>query len=194
MIRIRLKNGSYGFIYSDAMPEGQYEEKSIKVENDKIAVTMDYNDIADNHCACICTMNMILILKGDQAFDLNNCSIEQDRLELFKYIHRIVKNGPVVFYKPKLKRFFKSIGSKVKFTKLKSFDDMEQCISDGIPFAMMVNAGITKWHWILVKGIRKYEDGSIYLNILDGWNKRSDRYLKYEGRQTYIRAIKPILE
>ena len=27
--------------------------------------------------------------------------------------------------------------------------------------------------------------------ILDGWNKRTDRYLKYNGRETFIRALKP---
>jgi len=57
----------------------------------------------------------------------------------------------------------------------------------------MVNAGITHWHWILVVGIRKYMNGDIYLNILDGWNKRNDRYLKYTGRETFIRALKPTM-
>ena len=49
MIKIRLKNKSYGFIYSDAMPKGGYRENSIDIEKDKIAITMDYSEYAENH-------------------------------------------------------------------------------------------------------------------------------------------------
>ena len=193
MIKIRFKNKSYGFIYSDAMPKGGYRENSIDIEKDKIAITMDYSEYAENHCACVCAMNILTILKKHKAFDLNKLPIEEDRLKLFKSLHGIVKNGPVVFFKPKLKKIFKSIGSNVRFKKAKGLEDFEKCIAKNKPVAMMVNAGITKWHWILVIGIRKYDDGKIYLNILDGWNKRTDRYLKYEGRETYIRALKPVI-
>ena len=194
MFKIRLKNGSYGFIYSEAMPTDEYTEKAIKIDPGQIAITMDYSEYAENHCACVCAMNILTILKKDNAFDLKDCEVEKDRDTLFKKLHGIVKNGPVVFFKPKLKKIFKSIGSNVRYKKAKGLEDFEQCIAENKPVAMMVNAGITKWHWITVIGIRKYKDGAIYLNILDGWNKRTDRYLKYNGRETYIRALKPELK
>ena len=192
MIKIRLKNRSYGFVYSDAMPKGGYRENCIDLEKDKIAITMDYSEYAENHCACVCAMNLLTILKKYNAFDLKRLEIEEDRLKLFKSLHSVIKNGPVVFFKPKLKKIFMSIGSKVRFKKAKGLEDFEKSIAKNRPVAMMVNAGITKWHWILVIGIRKYDDGDVYLKILDGWNKRTDRYLKYEGRETYIRALKPV--
>jgi hypothetical protein len=77
--------------------------------------------------------------------------------------------------------------------EISSFSDIEATIRDKTPVPMLVNAGITHWHWILVVGIRKYMNGDIYLNILDGWNKRNDRYLKYTGRETFIRALKPTM-
>jgi hypothetical protein len=70
--------------------------------------------------------------------------------------------------------------------------EIEAAVRDKTPVALLVNAGITKWHWILVVGIRKYMNGDIYLNILDGWNKRRDRYLKFTGRESFIRALRPI--
>jgi len=194
MIKIRLKNRSYGFIYSETLPEKGYTEINIPVAKERVAITGDYFDIANNHCACICTMNMVLILRSHRIGDISRCRLGNDRLKLFKNIHRIVKNGPVFLYKPKLNRFLKSVGSKLQAVPITAFEDIENSIKGNVPVALLVNAGITLWHWVLVIGIRYYNNGDIYLNILDGWNKRTDRYLKYNGRETFIRALKPVMK
>ena len=177
MIKIRLKNRPYGFIYSDSLPQSGYTEVKIPVAADRVAITGDYFEIADNHCAAICTMNTMLLMRQHGKGDIRRHRFGNDFLEIFKDIHRIVGNGPIIFYKPKFNRYFKSKGSKVHAVPISRFEDIENAISH--------------WHWILVIGIRKYMDGSIYLNILDGWNKRTDRYLRYNGRETFIRALKP---
>ncbi|MBR5179303.1 MAG: hypothetical protein IKW90_10960 [Lachnospiraceae bacterium] len=191
MIKIRLKNRPYGFIYSDSLPQSGYTEVKIPAAADRVAITGDYFEIADNHCAAICTMNTMLLMRQHGKGDIRRHRFGNDFLEIFKDIHKIVGNGPIIFYKPKFNRYFKSKGSKVHAVPISRFEDIENAIREKTPVPMMVNAGISHWHWILVIGIRKYMDGSIYLNILDGWNKRTDRYLRYNGRETFIRALKP---
>jgi len=193
MIKIRIKKRPYGFIYPHEMPDCEFSENVIAVDEDEIAVTGDYMDIANNHCACICTMNITLLLKKYGKGDVPSCSIESDRTEMFKSIHRIVKNGPVIFYKPKLTRYYKRIGSAVRFRPINRLEAIEECINEGLPVAMLVNAGLFLWHWIVVIGVRHYENGDIYLNILDGWNKTKRKYLKFTGRDTFIRALRPVL-
>jgi len=193
MIKIRLKNRPYGFIYKNKLPEGTgYRETLIPAAAERTAVTGDYSDMADNHCAAICTMNTILLLRRHFQGDIGRCRIGNDRKKIFQEIHKIVPNGPVILYKPKLNRYLKTVGSKMRAVPVRSFAEIEKSISDKRPVPMMVNAGITHWHWILVIGIRKYHDGAVYLNILDGWNHTTDRYLRYTGRDTYIRALKII--
>lgn len=193
MIKIRLKNRPYGFVYENTLPKAGFTEFRIPVIPERIAITGDYFEIADNHCAAICTMNTLLLMRQHGKGDIRRHRFGNDFLQIFKDIHKIVGNGPIIFYKPKFNRFFRSKGSKVHVVPISSFSDIEATIRDKTPVPMMVNAGITHWHWILVVGIRKYMNGDIYLNILDGWNKRNDRYLKYTGRETFIRALKPTM-
>ena len=194
MIRIRLKNRSYGFIYAEALTEGSFTETKIPVDIDGVATTTEFSELAENHCACVCTMNTALLLKSCKTGDFEGLDIDWDRVKLFTDIHDIVGNGPVIWYKPKFNRFFKSKGSNIRAVPIKKLEAFEESIKANVPVPMLVNAGITKWHWVLVVGIRKYSDESIYLNILDGWTKRRDRYIRYEGRKTFIRALKPILK
>lgn len=194
MIKIFIKNRPYGFIYSEKLPAQGFTERRIPVIPDKVAITGDYSDIADNHCAAVCAMNMMLILRKFGIGSTNQSLPEQERKGLFKDIHKIVGNGPVIFLKPKLNKIFKSIWAGLKVVPTTDYKDIEQCMMEKRPVALLVNAGITQWHWILVVGIRKYIDGSIYFNILDGWNKRTDRYMKYIGRESYIRALMPVQE
>ena len=193
MIKIRLRNRPYGFVYSNTLPSGGFTEIKIPVVAERVAVTGDYFEIADNHCAAICTMNTLLIMRQQNKGDIGRHRFGNDYLQIFKDIHKIVGNGPIIFYKPKFNRFFKSKGSKLHAVPISTFSQIEAAIRDRVPVPMMVNAGITHWHWILVIGIRKYINGDIYLNILDGWNKRTDRYLKYTGRETFIRALRPTI-
>ena len=192
MIKIRLKNRPYGFIYAESLPKEGFTEIKIPVAAERVAITGDYFEIADNHCAAICTMNTLLLLRQHQKGDVRKHRFGNDYLQIFKDIHNIVGNGPIVFYKPKFNRFFKSKGSKVRVAPISQLGEIESAIRERTPVSLLVNAGITHWHWILVIGVRKYINGDIYLNILDGWNKRTDRYLKYTGRDTFIRALKPV--
>ena len=193
MIKIKLKNRSYGFEYSEEIPFGHFTEIKIPVALERVATTSEFWELANNHCACVCTMNISLIMRRHHIGDINKCRLGNDRTELFKSIHRIVGNGPVIFYKPKLNRFLKKKGSKIRAVPITDIKDIEESLKKRIPVAMLVNAGITHWHWIVVIGIRKYVDGRIYLNILDGWNKRIDRYLRFNGRETFIRALRPTM-
>ena len=191
MIKIRLKNRSYGFEYSKEIPFGHFTEIKIPVAEERVATTSEFSELANNHCACVCTMNVSLIMRRHHFGDINRCRFGNNRVELFKDIHKYVGNGPVIFYKPKLNRFLKKKGSKIRAFPVTDIKEIEESIKKKIPVAMLVNAGITLWHWVVVIGIRKYIDGRIYLNILDGWNRRIDRYLGFKGRETFIRALKP---
>lgn len=193
MIKIRIKNRPYGFVYPHEMPDSAFSEIIIDVDEENIAVTGDYMDIANNHCACVYTMNVTLLLKRYGKGDVSSCNIEGDRTEMFKSIHRIVRNGPVIFYKPKLNRYYKRIGSYVRFKPINKLESIEECIKEGLPVAMLVNAGMFLWHWIVIIGVRHYDSGEVYLNILDGWNKTKNKFLKFTGRDTFIRALRPIL-
>lgn len=192
MIKIRIKNRPYDFIYSESLPKMGYTEISIPVALERIAVTGDYFDIADNHCAAICCMNIMQLLRQHGKGDVRRHRFGNDFRQIFNDIHKFIGNGPIVFFKPKFNRFFKSKGSRVRLMPISRLCEIEAAVRDKTPVALLVNAGITKWHWILVVGIRKYMNGDIYLNILDGWNKRRDRYLKFTGRESFIRALRPV--
>lgn len=193
MIKIRLKNRPYGFINEEHLPDEKFEYTGIPVEPSRIAITGDYFDIADNHCAAICTMNTTLILRRYRFGDIDRCRLGNDRRKFFKSIHNIFGNGPVILFKPKFNKFFKNLKSGIRVVAITSLEEFENSIKKKVPVPMLVNAGITHWHWVLVIGIRKYENGEVYFNILDGWNKRADRYVKYTGRETFIRALKPVV-
>ena len=191
MIKLYLKNRPYGFVYPNDMPSCGFTEITIPVTADDIAVTGDYMDIAKHHCACICAMNTLLVMNKNGTCGMDRISLNADRRLLFKEIHKTVKNGPVVFFKPKINKILKGLGLDIKFSPVKTLEGMEKSVKEKKPVAMLLNAGITQWHWILVIGVRKYMDGSIYLNILDGWNKTNEKFLKFKGRETFIRALMP---
>ena len=143
MIKIRLKNRPYGFIYSDSLPQSGYTEVKIPVAADRVAITGDYFEIADNHCAAICTMNTMLLMRQHGKGDIRRHRFGNDFLEIFKDIHKIVGNGPIIFYKPKFNRYFKSKGSKVHAVPISRFEDIENAIREKTPVPMMVNVSIT---------------------------------------------------
>ena len=43
---------------------------------------------------------------------------------------------------------------------------------------MHVSKSLSNWHWIICIGYREYSDGKLYMQIVDGWNNRIDRYYR----------------
>ena len=53
---------------------------------------------------------------------------------------------------------------------------------------MATLAQALEWHWVLVGGVRVYEDGSWYLRLADGWHRKADIFWKWNEGSRFILA------
>jgi len=185
-----MKNKGYGFVYRDSLPKGDFTEKTIDIKDINWAVTGSYNDIADNHCACVCAVNASKLLKTRVPDGEKLSAAQNDERSFFTDAHRIIKNGPVVFLAAKMNRIFRSLGVLLKCRGAGGKKGLIAELENDRPVALLLSCALFDWHWVLCIGIRSYEDGSEYLNIIDNWNNRSDRYLPVKKRFTWMRALR----
>ena len=63
---------------------------------------------------------------------------------------------------------------------------MAAVLAEGKICAMMIATPLHEWHWVLITAIRKYPDGSRWLQIADGWHGNDLRYYHLEQEHDWI--------
>lgn len=152
---------------------------------DTFAVTSDYADIARNHCAA--TMLTNALMRCCPAY-----AGSRGARQVFREIHRIVGNGPVLWLSPRANRYLRRAGLPISCVQVNRRPGRGGCaallavmraaLADGRPCAALVAASILHWHWILVLSIEYDHAGDASLLISDGWTPhRVFRYVPDRG-------------
>lgn len=162
----------------------------------RYAVTGDYADRARNHCACICSENLVLYFRSleegrspspvrmtRQEREAAKLSKALYRDALFERIHSALGNGPVFSIKKEALRLLEENGIRAEAFRIRPRDreGIIQALDGGIPLALLLRISPFNWHWVLAVGWRLCKDGTFYLEVADSWNPRSDRFLEVKG-------------
>lgn len=187
-----MKKKGYGFVYVKDMPSLKYEDVDIEgLDADALAVTGTYSDIADNHCATVCLTNLIKL--GMRLRDETLLSVFDEKTEekdIFGGIYAITGDGPIFALKHNLVKYMKPLNVGVEKIKYHSLDEVKEALKAQIPVALLVKGyNLNEWHWIICVGMRTYEDGSVYLRIIDNWNRTLIRFMPVKKKKPWISAI-----
>lgn len=162
----------------------------------RYAVTGDYADRARNHCACICSENLVLYFRSGEEksgpVPVRMTREEREALKrsrvlfrdaLFERIHSDLGNGPVFSIRKAALRLLDENGIRARAVKISPSDreGMISALDQGVPLALLLRISPFNWHWVLAVGWRLYKDGRFFLEVADSWNPRSDRYLEMKG-------------
>ncbi len=187
------------FIRQSALPEDPEDFVYTLPGSDiRYAVTGDFMDRARNHCASVCTANLVLYFKNQEEAQRNEKPLRRSRGELeelkraralfresvFSSAYRVLGEGPVFrIRKPALAELH-SRGLPCTAYRLSPGDKsaLLQALHKGMPCALLIRISPFNWHWILAVGYRHCEDGRTFLQVCDSWNPRADRYLELTGK------------
>lgn len=184
------KKKGFGFIYEDALPAGECTTVKLNVDGIDLETTAETADIADNHCACVCAVNVLKLVQNNRKTVIAEQGIENENRHCFELAHRYIVNGPIFRFRSRLKRFFGAIGCILVCKRAGGLAGIKSELEGGRPVALMVHGDGLDFHWILAIGYKDYGNGTVYLNLVDNWNKRHDRYLKVKPHFTWFRAVK----
>lgn len=154
-------NRGYGFI--DAGPADRV-----------FVVTGDNADIARNHCAATMLANLMLCRYGEGA-------VCRNRRELFRGIHRIIGNGPILRLDRRANRYLagqgvplvcRQINRRVAEAPDRLVQLVQRELDAGRPCGLMVAESLWNWHWVLVLGAKLDPSGAVCFCIADGWHAR----------------------
>ncbi len=176
--------GDYGFINKKDMPPGNYISGDLFLDAYNFTVTGDFIDLAKNHCGAVFTTNLFIFLGG-----LKSLSAE-GLLDIFKKVHKIIGNGPVLFLSRKSRRLFYENEISLHYTRIKSTSEVKDIIQQNLPSGMLLMKSLFNWHWVMIVGYRAYENGDFYYKIMDGWTRDRERYYRPDSGSKCIMKIK----
>ena len=114
--------------------------------------------MAKNHCAAVLLTNLV-------RYYMDRATIERIKAKsgsgrVFYDVHEKVGNGPVLRILSRAKRYVLPLGYQVDHRKVHDLESFRSAVKRGRPCAMLLMAQALEWHWVLVVGVRVYEDGS----------------------------------
>ena len=162
-IILHLLRKKVGFYCETQLPQGEFISHGSSTFQQRWFCTDDFKYSARNHCAAVCIMNALLYF---------------DQSPAFRIVHPLIGNGPV----------FSLRKARCWFSMQKIHDTMklEAVLAEGKICAMMIATPLHEWHWVLITAIRKYPDGSRWLQIADGWHSNDLRYYRLEQEHDWI--------
>lgn len=186
------------FIRQSALPEGPGEfSYSLPASDIRYAVTGDFMDRARNHCASVCTANLVLYFRNLEQAGKIVKNVRRTRGELeamkkekalfreaaFANAYRALGDGPVFRITKTVLRELSDQGIRAEALGISRKDksSLLQALHEGMPCAVLLRISPFNWHWILAVGYRHYENGRTFLQVSDSWNPRADRYLELTG-------------
>ena len=190
-----LIKGSYGFRpYHDAgqnnpLPAASADNRGAFLlcgSGRAFATTGDFQNDARNHCAATTVLNLLLLSEAARAPQPGTAAAR----DLFLRVHRYIGNGPVFRLAPKAARLFREEQIPLTSEALSPRQIRRSSKRGGIAAyiagelrrgnycAVMVEAAVFAWHWVLVTGYKFQENGGTVLLVEDNWHRR--------GMQEYI--------
>lgn len=145
------------------------------------ATTGDFQNDARNHCAATTVLNLLLLSGAAESPQPGTAAARA----LFLRVHRYIGNGPVFRLAPKATRLFRAeqiplTAEAVSPRQLRSSSGSAGIaafiageLRRGNYCAVMVEAAVFAWHWVLVTGYKAAENGGTVLLVEDNWHRRS---------------------
>ncbi|NLJ89597.1 MAG: hypothetical protein GX323_01740 [Clostridiales bacterium] len=174
-VKIPLFQGDYGFIDIKNMPYGTYTSKCISLEDCDWATTGEFIQNTNNHCGAVASTNIALFYAYQGYIGL---LINTSKSETFYKIHKSIGNGPVIRIAAKTKNYFKSRGYDLNYRRVTFYKGIKEAIDKNRPCAILLTAGIAKWHWVIGVGYREYTTGERYIQVVNGWRNSSNQFFK----------------
>lgn len=173
---------SYGFLQEKDMPPGEYREKRLSRDAVTWAVTDEFAGEARNHCAAVCTTNL-MIWKMLEKYGLQDIP-EKDRRRIFDYVHRRVGNGPVIFLHSRIRKMPEWEQGNFRSARIYRKKEILSALDRGVVCTLLLAGGMLEWHWVLATGYRVYSCGGkerIYLRIADSWHRKDTIFYPLSG-------------
>lgn len=174
-------DGDYGFINSSDMPTGSRTTNYISGYSViQWVSTGETSAYASNHCGSVAVTNLALYFAKQKP----NLMVNNDRIETFKAVHKVVGNGPKMTIADEAVDYFKAHEVTLNFSTNRNIDMTKRiaaentAIDKGRPCALLLQEAMYSWHWILAVGYRNYTEGGKYFQIVDGWSNNATRYYK----------------
>ncbi|OKL46207.1 hypothetical protein BSR29_08145 [Boudabousia liubingyangii] len=169
-----LGDGDYGFLSPHQLPKGRYIARTID-DASSVAwmTTSEVSDLAKNHCAAVAATNIALYHAHQGAKQL---LVNDDRVATFQALHRIVNNGPVAMLVPKVRIFYRQRGVPMHSQTSRNLKALKFGVRNNLIQAALLVDGLFNWHWVLVVGYRQYQDGRLFLQLVNGWEQTTEKY------------------
>lgn len=183
-------DGDYGFLSLSQLPHDTYTPGTIPYCNLEWMTTSDFAGKKDNngnlikdHCGSVAVSNLALYFGTRGYTNL----LKSNNFETFKAVHSYVGNGPVLSITDKAKKYFKDCGYTLNSAPNDSLSSVITAIDNGRPCGFLLENSLFNWHWILVVGYRiGNTSGKTYCTIVDGWNKKANRYYRLNEGSSWI--------
>lgn len=182
----------YNFIQLSDLPKGKYKSKKLSnISCIDWITTGDTEKFANNHCGATAVTNMA-IYYNSLGFD--NLVVNENKVETFREIHKIIGNGPVISISLGAKKYFKTKGYDLLKSYSISFKEIKKSIDENQILGVLLFNGILNWHWVIAVGYREYENGEKYLQVVNGWENSSSIFFKLNDGVVLVFATKYWIE
>ena len=94
-------------------------------------------------------------------------------------VHTYVPNGPIYEIAPGAYMYFNYKGYTLSYSSVSTYSGIMTAIGNSKPVAMLLQAAVNDYHWVLGVGYRQYPStGDCYVRIVNGWDNSSNYYYK----------------
>lgn len=124
---------------------------------------------ANNHCAATTSTNL------DIFFTKINYFSDED---IFDEHHKLIGNGPVLWFANKTKKILKNKHIKLKnkthfFNKI---NHIKENIDKGNISTLLLSEALFNWHWVICVGYVEMTNNETILIIVDNWHNTTRYY------------------
>ncbi len=162
----------YGFLRIPQLPKNSYAEQCLPDTNLAWFTTGETSALAKNHCGAVAASNVFLYL-----LSINGRNPQgDDRVSLFKNVHRFVGNGPLLTISGQMEAYALIHRIPLLSYPVFGFRGIQNAISQGRIVSVQLMYSPNVGHWTICTGWRVYPDGSRYLRLVNSWKADADTF------------------
>lgn len=170
----------YGFVTISGLPPLDCNTKTIlKVDGVRNWGTTDFP--GKENCGAVAAFNLAYYYSktGYQ-------NLYKNHSDTYDAVYAIVGNGPAVSLTPKIKKYIENCGYVYNTKPASNYASIRSGLNKNHMVLLCLADALNKAHWVIGVGYNYYDDGTMYVRLIDGWTTVSKYYYQPNSGSLFV--------
>lgn len=110
----------------------------------------------------------------------------KNHTDTYAAIYALVGDGPAISLTPKIKKYIENCGYVYNTKPASNYTSMRTALNANHVILLCLVDGIDEAHWILGVGYNHYDDGTMYVRVVDGWTETATYYYQPNSGSLFL--------